>query len=145
MNILNNNLHIDNQANADINCEDLIQMMNLVINQENLSKDSFVNLRLSCDGEIRKLNAVYLGRDSLTDVISFQANMPGFPGLGDIIIDTNVASAQKGERSLSEEILILFLHGLLHLLGYDHLNSRQAKIMQKKEHEFLKLFKETNK
>ena len=53
--------------------------------------------------------------------------------LGDIIIDTTIADEQKENRTLILELQELFLHGLLHLLGYDHLSAAQDAIMKEKE------------
>lgn len=69
---------------------------------------------------IRALNRTYRGKDAPTDVLSFPGDMPGF--LGDIVIAADVARRQGRERGhdFGTEARILALHGLLHLLGYDH-------------------------
>jgi len=78
------------------------------------------------DSEIARLNKIYRRKNKPTDVLSFPAqsakrvNKSKF--LGDIAIAPAVARryAKKNSRSLESEICILILHGLLHLLGYDH-------------------------
>ena len=72
------------------------------------------------DGRIRELNRQYRHKDAATDVLSFPADEPG--QLGDIVIALGVArrQAKSARHSLSSEIRVLALHGLLHLLGYDH-------------------------
>ena len=132
MNILNR-IYLENQTSLDLPVEIFEIVLNTVIQQENLNSESFVNLLLTDDGSIRSFNKKYLGRDELTDVISFEADMPGIPLLGDIIIDTAVADEQKENRTLILELQELFLHGLLHLLGYDHLSAVQEVIMKDKE------------
>ncbi len=117
-------------------------VLDILREEEKISKDAFLVLKLSKDGSIRDLNRKYLGRNTLTDVISFQADMPGIPLLGDIIIDINVANGQKENRTLEEELQVLFLHGLLHLLGYDHLGVEQRKEMKKKEKKYFSKLKE---
>ncbi len=80
---------------------------------------------LTGDRELRRLNSRFLGRDYATDVLSFPAAGPdGF--LGEIAISTTRAAEQAREfgHSLEEEIGILMLHGLLHLLGMDHERDR---------------------
>ena len=69
---------------------------------------------------MRTLNRAFRGHDSLTDVLSFPADMSLF--LGDIAIATGVARRQANEagHSIATELRVLALHGLLHLLGYDH-------------------------
>lgn len=85
---------------------------------------------LTGDEEIRRLNAAYRGKDSPTDVLSFPAGTdPGGhpPVLGDVVISVETAARQAAERSvpLREEVRFLLVHGVLHLLGYDHERSRE--------------------
>ena len=72
---------------------------------------------------MRALNRKYRGKDKPTDVLSFPADDDAeLSGLGDIVIATGVARRQaRGGRSfVPAELRVLALHGLLHLLGYDH-------------------------
>lgn len=133
---------LDNQTDLIINSSVFTAVLDILREEEKISKDSFLVLKLSNDGSIRDLNKKYLGQDTLTDVISFQADMPGIPLLGDIIIDINVADGQKENRTIEEELQVLFLHGLLHLLGYDHLGVEQSKEMKKKEKKYYSKLKE---
>ena len=80
-----------------------------------------VAIALVPDVHMRKLNRAYRGIDKATDVLSFPA--AGTPGLlGDILIARGVAERQAAEQGhgLQTELRILALHGLLHLIGYDH-------------------------
>ena len=113
----------------------------IVLNGESRPPDSFVNLEITNDGSIKQLNKKYLGRDEITDVLSFTADIPGINLIGDIIIDTNVAKSQKEDRTVTEELQILFLHGLLHCLGYDHIAVADKKIMDAKEKKYIDLLK----
>jgi len=72
------------------------------------------------DAQVKKLNREYRGISTPTDVLSFPAATPGV--LGDIVIARGVAQTQAREHGhpLSTELRILALHGLLHLIGYDH-------------------------
>jgi probable rRNA maturation factor len=72
------------------------------------------------DREVRRLNRTYRGRDEATDVLSFVSGERG--DLGDIVIAGGVARRQAREagHSVQVEYRVLALHGLLHLLGYDH-------------------------
>ena len=95
-----------------------------------------VTVRLVSDAEIRRLNRVYRKRNQPTDVLSFAAERRRTPGrltrglpaegkdepLGDIAISPATARryARKHGRSFIGEMRILILHGMLHLLGYDH-------------------------
>jgi len=139
-----NKVLLENQTNLELSQEAFELVLQIVIESEALDSESFVNLLLTNDGSIQTFNKKYLGRDELTDVISFEADMPGVPLLGDIIIDTSVADKQKANRTLIEELQELFLHGLLHLLGYDHLSAAQEAIMSKKEKKYSLLLKENS-
>jgi len=84
-----------------------------------------VTVVFSNDEEIRGLNRVYRGKDKPTDVLSFSAGEsfpPGEETLGDIIIsiDTAAGQARKRRWSVEKEVRVLLIHGVLHLLGYDH-------------------------
>jgi probable rRNA maturation factor len=83
-----------------------------------------VAIALVDDRRIRALNRAYRHRDAATDVLSFSYGASGRTSsfLGDIVIATGVARRQAREHrhSYEEEIRTLALHGLLHLLGYDH-------------------------
>ena len=89
-------------------------------------KSNSANIAFVTDAEIARLNKTYRKKNKPTDVLSFpaqsskRANKKKF--LGDIAIAPAVARryAKKNGRSLQTEICILILHGLLHLLGYDH-------------------------
>lgn len=80
---------------------------------------------LTDDRELRRLNSRFLGHDSPTDVLSFPSGQPEGP-LGEIAVSTQRAAEQAREygHSPAEEIRILILHGLLHLLGMDHERDR---------------------
>jgi probable rRNA maturation factor len=87
-----------------------------------------VGVALVADARIRALNRQYRHKDAVTDVLSFRAGKPARTPknsrfwLGDIVIARGVARRQAREAGHSEvtELKILTLHGLLHLLGYDH-------------------------
>ena len=74
-------------------------------------------IALLSDARMRTLNRTYRRKDSVTDVLSFDAE-----GFGDLAIATGVARRQAREagHSYQTELRVLALHGLLHLLGYDH-------------------------
>jgi rRNA maturation RNase YbeY len=100
---------------------------------------SELSIALIGDHEMRPLNAKYRKKNRTTDVLSFavkdQPEVGGFI-LGDVVISVEQARRQAKERktTLKREMATLLIHGLLHLLGYDHERStRQAKIMFAKE------------
>ena len=79
-----------------------------------------VTVALISDERMRTLNRAYRGKDYATDVLSFPVEDATF--LGDIAIATGVAQRQADDAGhpVSTELRVLALHGLLHLLGYDH-------------------------
>jgi len=82
-----------------------------------------VSVLLTTDAAIRKLNRQFRGKNKATDVLSFPAGGPAASGMaGDLAISVPTAHRQAAEQghTLSVEIKVLLLHGLLHLAGYDH-------------------------
>jgi probable rRNA maturation factor len=106
-------------------------------------RESELSVALVGDREMRPLNAKYRKENKTTDVLSFPAD-PALPAqaglLGDVIISVEQAKRQARDRktSLEIEMVTLLIHGVLHLLGYDHERSqRQAKIMATLEQKIL--------
>ncbi|MBI3248070.1 MAG: rRNA maturation RNase YbeY [Deltaproteobacteria bacterium] len=98
-----------------------------------------LSLALVTDSEIHRLNRQYRGKDKPTDVLSFPLADAVQPTLlGDVVISVETATrqAQRRRHSLPEELQTLLIHGILHLLGYDHEISRSEAIrMHRKERE----------
>ncbi|PUZ74764.1 hypothetical protein GQ55_1G091400 [Panicum hallii var. hallii] len=102
-----------------------------------------VSLLLCDDNFIRELNKEWRDEDHPTDVLSMSQHIPGLDipilQLGDIVISVETAQRQAEERghSLLDEIRILMVHGLLHLLGFDHELSEEAEQEMEKEEEHI--------
>ncbi|GAB6066463.1 rRNA maturation RNase YbeY [Aquifex pyrophilus] len=83
-----------------------------------------LSVYITDDEEIRELNKTYRGKDKPTDVLSFPLNetVNGLKILGDIVISQDTAERQARElgHSLNDEVKRLLIHGIVHLLGYDH-------------------------
>lgn len=124
-------------------CEESYEEQFLMIIQKTLETLQINDdVELSCviidDNAIHEMNRDYREIDRSTDVISFaledneQFYVEGMPrSLGDIFIsyDHALAQAKEYEHSLKREMCFLFTHGLLHLLGYDHMNEDDEKKM----------------
>ena len=102
--------------------------------------DAELSVVLVADREMRALNRRYRGRDRATDVLSFaQREGPGGAPdglLGDVVISVDTARRQAAARgdSLGRESERLLIHGVLHLVGYDHERSAaEARRMQRRE------------
>ena len=87
-----------------------------------------IGLIIVNDKKIREFNLKYRKKNKPTDVLSF----PYGKGEGDIYISAETAEKQAKERghSLNKELNILFIHGLLHLFGFDHGNDKEEEIME---------------
>ena len=125
--------------------------LNVVARLHNLSAQTEVDITIVDDEEIHTLNRDYRNVDRPTDVLSFALDEgeeeepeiidgPELHLLGDIIISAETAQRQGEEfgHGLEREIVYLAVHGLLHLLGYDHMVEEDKVIMRAKEEEALR-------
>jgi len=111
------------------------------------NSETEVSLVFVDDQYIRELNSQYRGIDQPTDVLSFAMLEGEGPEtadsetilLGDIVISLPTAKRQAEEygHSFSREVAYLAIHGMLHLLGYDHMNEADKQVMREKEEEYL--------
>ncbi len=114
---------------------------------ERISSETELEVVLTNDEEIHKLNLAYRGKDRPTDVLSFSwaEAEETFPGeselLGEIIISLDTATRQAEEfgHSLERELAYLTVHGMLHLLGYDHEKEEDKQEMRGEEEHILEL------
>lgn len=102
-----------------------------------------VAVLLTDDSEMQALNRQWRGKDKPTDVLSFPSDQPEIPGqpqyLGDIAVgyDTALRDAGTMNRSFEGHVSHLLVHGFLHLLGYDHIETEDAKVMEPLEADIL--------
>lgn len=96
-----------------------------------------VELLLTDDATIQKLNKQYRDKDKSTDVLSF--SLEDSVHLGQLVISVDRAREQAKDigQSLEEELQFLFTHGLLHLLGYDHEEPEEEAVMLQKAYALL--------
>ena len=140
------NIEVFNEVEEDLSKE-LTELKELLINvckDEKLDNGEF-NVIIVDEEKIHDLNREYRGIDRVTDVISFALeddksfNIDAYRMLGDIYICLNKAKEQANEygHSFKRELSFLAIHGLLHLLGYDHMNEDDEKVMFDKQEEVL--------
>ncbi len=88
-----------------------------------------LSVRLTGDRELRRLNRQFLGIDEVTDVLSFPSGSPGY--LGDIAVSwpAVVRQAALFGHAEKDELALLCVHGLLHLLGWEHETAEQERAM----------------
>lgn len=112
---------------------------------EGLAGPAELSLLLCDNARMAQLNRDYRGIHRPTDVLSFAQEAPARPTgprvLGDIVVSLEYVETQcEGNRAtMREELRLLFCHGLLHLLGYDHASARAERRMLRKQSEYLNI------
>ena len=118
----------------------LVVLTERILRYMDLPERSQVCLSFVSDADMRELNRRYRKVDRTTDVLSFAQRDVGDVGiLGDVVIsyDTAVRNSQRFSVTVEGEIRRLVVHGILHLLGFDHAEKRQRETMRGKESEIL--------
>jgi probable rRNA maturation factor len=101
-----------------------------------------IGVVLTDDAKMRTLNRTWRGKDSATNVLSFPAPAGGSAEprlLGDVVLAYETIAREAAEQRISarDHLAHLTVHGMLHLLGHDHENDRDAEIMERLEREIL--------
>ena len=132
-------IEINNLTTIQIDEEFLGKVCQKVLESED-KKASDLSIALVGQGRIRELNKRYRGKNRVTDVLAFPNNEFG---LGEIVICLREIkkNAKRFSSTFEKELARVLIHGILHLLGYDHEKSNaQAKKMEGKQNYYLKLF-----
>lgn len=140
------NIEVANQTeeNLDKELKELKELLENVCKDEKLGDGEF-NVIIVTSDFIHELNKNYRNIDRVTDVISFALeddktfNLDNYRVLGDIYICLDKVKSQALEygHSFKRELSFLAVHGLLHLLGYDHMTKEEEKVMFAKQEEVL--------
>lgn len=140
------NIEVFNETNNLLEKEivELKDLLENVCKDEKLGEGEF-NIIIVDNDKIQELNKNYRNIDRVTDVISFALedddtfNLDNYRVLGDIYICLERARKQALEygHSFKRELSFLAVHGLLHLLGYDHMTKEDEEVMFKKQEEVL--------
>jgi len=134
-----NKFEIINETNENISeLEEIEKLVEFALKYQEINNAIF-NIIIVDDKTIQKINKEYRNKDSVTDVISFALEddksfvETDYRVLGDIYICLNKAKSQATEygHSFLRELSFLTIHGLLHLLGYDHMIKEEEEIMFK--------------
>ena len=134
-----NKYEIINETNEEIKeLEEINNVVEFALKYQKIDNAIF-NIIIVDESTIHEINKTYRGKDSVTDVISFALEddktfiETNYRILGDIYICLNKAKAQAIEygHSFLRELAFLTVHGLLHLLGYDHMKEEDEKVMFK--------------
>ncbi|MGH8950556.1 MAG: rRNA maturation RNase YbeY [Acidimicrobiia bacterium] len=136
-----------------VNLDQLRHLAELVLSHEGFPSETEVTVLLVSDGEMSSYNERFLDRSGPTDVLAFPVEelMPGVvpdhdangPPLviGDVIVAPAYVGRQavENETGFDDEMALMVTHGILHLLGYDHVDDDDAELMERREVELLSL------
>ncbi len=140
----------ENQVTEDL-LETMSKAADLCVQKEGLDEECCgVSVSFVSSEEIHELNREYRGVDRVTDVLSFpqqedpdeireMIDMIGACELGDVVICRERAQQQAEEfgHSFERELIYLFVHSILHLLGYDHMQEDEKAVMRAREEEIM--------
>ncbi|MFC3907698.1 rRNA maturation RNase YbeY [Legionella dresdenensis] len=133
------NHYIDLQLACDkplpVSEAQLMQWASAALDQ--YGKEAEITLRIVEPGEITELNHAYREKNKATNVLAFPSALPDnieldFPLLGDVIVCPDVLEQEYLEQGKTAEAhwAHIVIHGVLHLLGYDHIEEKDAKVME---------------
>lgn len=128
-------IEVTNTSGQLVPTAEMVSLMTHAMNVLELNTECELNISFVEDDYMTELHIKWMDEPGTTDVLSFPMDMPEEPGevvtLGDIVISPVVAAAQALTQghSTEHEIFILATHGLLHIIGYDHADKADEKIM----------------
>jgi probable rRNA maturation factor len=141
------NFDIDNRQEQYDITEEMINLIERVIREslrvEGIGENYEVSISFVDNEEIKALNREFRGVDRETDVLSFPMEDEfdfSIPLLGDIVISLEKADEQAKDygHTLEREVAYLTCHSMFHLMGYDHMNEDEKRIMREKEKEVMR-------
>ena len=145
----NLDLEIRDGVEFPLSEDELTSICDTVLAEEGVTRPCYVSVSVVDDGEMRDLNLEWRDKDAATDVISLECERPDDPDLaegepcelGDIVLAPAFIAeqAKRYGTTPADECRLLFVHGLLHLLGYDHLEEDEAVVMEAREDELVAL------
>jgi probable rRNA maturation factor len=156
----------DEQSEIDVDLLRWVRLARFVLSEENVPEEAELSVIFVDEQAITDLNERFLGGTGPTDVLSFPMDddvvlggrqpdqggrgpgSPSEPGdppvvLGDVVVCPQIAARQARERGqpASDELALLVVHGVLHLLNYDHAEERESATMKRRERELLDRFR----
>lgn len=140
-------------SEVDVSCDEGMSMpltrdeleadVALVLAEEGVERPCSVSVSVVTDGHMHALNRTWRGQDKPTDVLSLECERPDDPDLapgepcelGDVVLAPAYIERQARGfgTTYADEFRLLLVHGLLHLLGYDHLDDAEATLMEARE------------
>jgi len=129
-------IEIANNSGTACNEDEIIDVAAFALDKMGIHPDSDLGITLVDEDEITKLHVQWMNLPGPTDVLSFPmdelkpfsaSDGPGI--IGDIVICPQFAAKQAVSHSTADEISLLTVHGVLHLLGFDHVEEEEHKVM----------------
>ena len=135
-------IHIRNLQKRQVNQRFLRKIISQTLKSESASEDKEVSLALVSNEEISKLNERFRGARGITDVLAFPLGGEFVSTknlLGEVVISVDKAEeqARRERHSLKNELALLTVHGVLHLLGYTDKEKEKKEVMRDKEGQIL--------
>ncbi len=146
-------IFLADEQTDQVGVDDLHSLAGLVLREEGYPEDAEVTLLFISEGEMASYNERFLDREGPTDVLAFPVEdlLPGIVPetdpqgpplmLGDVVIAPAYVRRQASKFGVSyeDEMALMVTHGILHLLGYDHIDDTDAEQMESRERELLAL------
>jgi probable rRNA maturation factor len=152
-------IFLADEQTEQVGLSDLHSLAELVVREEGYSNDVEVTLIFVSESEMAAYNERFLDRTGPTDVLAFPVeeltagvvtdNDPQGPPLvlGDVIVAPSYVrrQAEGYEATFEDEMALMVTHGILHLLGYDHVDDEAAERMEARERELLEMVGRTRR
>jgi probable rRNA maturation factor len=128
-------IEVTNTSGQLVPAAEINSLLTFTLLELELNPECEINVSFVDDEYMTELHIKWMDEPGTTDVLSFPMDMPETPGeavtLGDIVISPVVAAEQAKAQghSIEHEIYILAVHGLLHIIGYDHADKAEEKVM----------------
>jgi probable rRNA maturation factor len=156
----------DEQTDVELDVLRWVRLARMVLDEERVPEEAEMSVIFVDEQAMSDLNERFLGESGPTDVLAFPMDDdvapggrqpdqggrgPGSPAevsapptvIGDVVVCPQVALRQAGEkRSVDDEVALLVVHGVLHLLNYDHAEDQESEAMRKRERELLARFRQ---
>jgi probable rRNA maturation factor len=156
----------DEQSEMEVDVLRWVRLARMVLDQERVPEESEMSVIFVDEQAMSDLHERFLGGSGPTDVLAFPMDDDVAPGgrqpdqggrgpgspteaadpptvIGDVVVCPQVARRQAdGRGSLDDEVALLVVHGVLHLLNYDHAEDQESEAMRKRERELLARFRE---
>jgi probable rRNA maturation factor len=157
----------DEQSDIEVDVLRWVRLARMVLDEERVPEDAEMSVIFVDEQAMSDLNERFLGGSGATDVLAFPMDedvspggrqpdqggrgpgSPAEPGegptvIGDVVVCPQVAQRQAngGRAALDDEVALLVVHGVLHLLNYDHAEEQESEAMRKRERELLDRFRD---